>query len=191
MKKPCILIPDWCWELSWGSGSGKELAKNCPNVTANQHPNSFINNFGNGWNHSLNLGVYLWNHWCWYILNCVPSYLQIRYYKNSIESNKMYWIWRWRLMMPMLMMHIRKLFEATSESIWSEQSLLDGKTVTDSPDSQSSVGPYSFPIRPFCLKAFCPARFCYVFTFYTKFVFPAADWRVLSKSWGLSKFSGN
>ena len=99
MKKPCILISDWCWELRRG-GSGKELAKNCPNVTANQHRNSFINYFGKGRNHSFNLGVYLWIYWCLliWVESQVTSKLNIAI-TTKIKQNWKGWIWRWHFVM--------------------------------------------------------------------------------------------
>ena len=85
----------------------------------------------------------------------------------------------------MVMMQTRKLFEPTAGSIWSGVSLGRGKSVTDSPDSQSSVGPHSFPHQVFLPKSSCPpthpTRFCKAFTFCTKFLVPdSADWGKLS-----------
>ena len=75
------------------------------------------------------------------------------------------------------MMLASKLFEA---SIWSEVGLRQGKSVTDSPATHSSVGPYSFRQPPLLAFSFYTHSWS-TFTFQSKLVLPTGDQRSFQK----------
>ena len=75
------------------------------------------------------------------------------------------------------MMLASKLFQA---SIWSEVGLRQGKSVTDSPATHSSVGPYSFRQPPLLAFSFYTHSWS-TFTFQSKLVLPTGDQRSFQK----------